>query len=215
VLIGGEEGSMTKEIQNEALLHLLRAEKACERYNQNTEIAFQWTDDPAEARWIAEAVEEYRNILIMGPLASGKTKLLNELLRMSLPEDRFRYIYRSENGVFNDYELHREFHSRVEYAINLIYEPFHMVKRGIPTDQPAFWEKPKFYVIDDIDHNDLITITSRVKRDLRLPMIATIQFFGERDLHFIDTYLKQNFDVFIILNRYKEVSHVLFSDSNK
>lgn len=202
---------MKKELQEGASINFMEVEP---RTAHNAQIALEWTGDPIKALWIAEAIESKKNILILGPVGSGKTKLINDLLLMSLPEENFRYIFRSPGEEFTEYDLHSEFHNRVEYSINMNFDKFHVLKKGISPKEQSYWMKPDFYVIDDLNRSDLISTTTRVKKSIELPMISTIQCSNEHDLQFIDMYLKHNFNVFIFLNRYKDVSHVMYLDNN-
>lgn len=182
-----------------------------ERYVQNLDIILKWTDDPVASQWIAEGIQQEMNILIFGRCGTGKTKLVNELLRMTDPRKKFRYVYRSSGDTFNDIEMHPEFHERIEYSINMEKVPFHNLKRGIPSEDRRFWIKPDFFVIDDVNPEDLSNIVSRIYEDIQLPMIATIEVNERDDIDYININLKRFFNIFIMLESFQNISNVLFN----
>ncbi|RRJ54835.1 hypothetical protein EHV15_35265 [Paenibacillus oralis] len=204
-----------KNIIEDAIAYDMKVNTHGERFVQNLQLAFKWTEDPAFAHWIAEAIGQEKNILVFGRCRSGKTKLVNELLGMIDPSKKFRYIYRSTGDSFHDYEMQTEFHDRIEYSINMEKMPFHILKRGIPSEDPRYWMKPEFFVIDDIHRSDLSNIVSRIKKDIQLPMIATFQSYNKDDLDYINMYLKSFFDLFIVVESYQNISHVLFKQGEE
>jgi energy-coupling factor transporter ATP-binding protein EcfA2 len=204
-----------KNIIEEAVAYAVKVNAHGDRFIQNLKLAFEWTGDPAFAHWIAEAIDQEKNILVIGRCGSGKTKLVSELLRMIDPSKKFRYIYRSIGDTFSDYEMPTEMHDRIEYSINMGKVPFHILKRDIPSEDPRYWMKPDFFVIDDIHRGDLSNIASRIKKDLQLPMIATFQSHNKDDLDYISIHLKRFFDIFIVVESYQNISHVLFNQGEE
>lgn len=170
----------------------------------------KWTTNGVFAECISEAVLQGKNILIIGTVGSGKAMLLNDLIQMNSQKKKFRYIYRSMDNEISSYALSSELQSCMEYSINLQKEPFHMIKRGLTSDNPLYWAKPDLFVVDDIPRQDLMTITHRLQEScIPAPVLATFMANKQDDLNFINVYVKKFFDLIIILQSYQDISHVL------
>lgn len=179
-----------------------------ERFTRNLQLAFNWTKNPMYAHSIVEAIKQEKSILILGGISSGKTKLVSNLIRMSDPNRTFRYLYRSKQNTLNDYEMPSELQNRIEQSINLLKESS---LNSAHSEKSDHWSKPNFYVIDDILLCDLPNIINQIKNDTDLPMIATCQASDRESLEFINMNISRFFDMFIVVESYQNISHVLAS----
>ncbi|MDT8718195.1 hypothetical protein IAI10_16130 [Clostridium sp. 19966] len=186
-----------------------------EEYINNISELMSWGIDIGMAQSIIERVRDKKNILIVGAVASGKTKLLNLLLNITDKNERFRYLYNSSGDKYNDYAMHVEHQNRIEYHINMVNEEYHRIKKEISQNSQKFWEKPDFYVIDDVYQDDLIKIVKQLKESYSKGTISTCFLRNKGDLQFIDMYLKNYFDIIIVVESYKKIEGIFSIPKNE
>ncbi|MGN7309443.1 hypothetical protein ACTHQ2_26210, partial [Bacillus subtilis] len=114
----------------------------------------QWNFESASVALIVEHIEEHKNILLTGPVGSGKTSLLKDLISLTNPELHFGYIYRNgANTTYNERHIHPWDVHRVAGAINVDFDQAASDELKIGSIQA-----PDFFVVDDVSAEfDLIT----------------------------------------------------------
>ncbi|MEK5400465.1 hypothetical protein [Paenibacillus sp. FSL K6-2859] len=98
----------------------------------------QWNLSLFEAEALLELVQDRKGILITGDIGSGKTKMLNELLRLQDLNIRFRYISRLP---LQNYDL----------------EPDNLERR-------VFSNNADFVVLDEADEDEMMSVIGNLNR---------------------------------------------------
>lgn len=178
------------------------------KYLDNIKELMSWGIDDVIVQSIIKGIKTKKNILIVGAVAKGKTKLLNLLLNITNKNEKFCYLYNSSGEKYNDYSMNVEHQSRIEYHINLINKDYHAIEEGILKSSQEFLEKSNFYVIDDIYQDDLVEIVKQLKKSFYKGTISTCFLRNIDDLEFIDVFLKSYFDIIILLEGYKKIKGV-------
>lgn len=186
-----------------------------EDYISNINELINWGIDLEMAQSIIDEVRDKKNILIVGPVGCGKTKFLNLLLNTTNKKEKFRYLYNSINDKYSDSAINIEHQSRIEYHINLVNKDYHIIKKEIPQNTQKFWEKPNFYVIDDVYQDDLIKIINHLRDAIMKGTLSTCFLRNRGDLNYIDMFLKNYFDIIIYIKSYKNIEGIFTTPKNE
>jgi len=186
-----------------------------EEYISNINELISWGIDIEMAQSIIDNVRDKKSILIVGPIACGKTKFLNLLLNITNKNEKFRYLYNSNTEKYNDSAMNIEHQNRIEYHINLVNKDYHIIKKEIPQNTQEFWEKPSFYVIDDVYQDDLIKIITNLKDAIMEGTLSTCFLRNRGDLNYIDIFLKSYFDIIIYIKSYKNIEGIFSTPKNQ
>ncbi|KGP77694.1 MULTISPECIES: ATP-binding protein [Paenibacillus] len=106
----------------------------------------QWNFESASLALIVEHIEEHKNILLTGPVGSGKTSLLKDLISLTDPEHHFGYLYRNGmNTTYNERNIHPWDVHRVAGAINVDFD--HAANDELKIGNV---KAPDFFIVDDV-----------------------------------------------------------------
>ncbi|QOY37615.1 hypothetical protein AWH56_008545 [Anaerobacillus isosaccharinicus] len=167
----------------------------------STKTLKEWGCDEFIAESVNSAIKEKKNILIVGDLASGKTKMMNELISLSNPNMKYQFFYNSrgnENLLEQGYIVEERNRSRLIDSVDTLSQPCNIN------------ESVDFVVIDDVFREELVTIIKQLHDNKKEGTIATAFLRSESDLELIAIHLKKHFDLMIYLNGYKNTQSITF-----
>jgi type IV secretory pathway ATPase VirB11/archaellum biosynthesis ATPase len=172
----------------------------------NVQPLVEWGISTETALQLLTAMREGKNILICGPVGSGKTKLLNELVSYISPERKFCYVHAHP---ITDYSVENRNADKMGSSIDL--QSFCEQRTPQASGENSLYVEPDYCVIDDLYRDQTKEVIARLELGEVKGTIATVYLRDNADdREFIITEIGMYFDVMIYVHRYKNIKTVSF-----
>lgn len=172
----------------------------------------EWGVDGSTAEIILDCILNNSNILITGPVGSGKTLLLKELISMKDPDSKFGYLYRhpSEIGLSN-YGIHPSDIHRVSGSVNMAttFRSNWGDQLMIASDSISL-HQTDFFVVDDVTRDDFSEITDFLSSIHMNGTLGTCFLRNEKDALYVFRQQQQYYDLMVYVQSYKHIENVRY-----
>lgn len=172
----------------------------------------EWGVDGSTAEIILDCILNNQNVLITGPVGSGKTLLLKELISMKDPDSKFGYLYRhpTEIGLSN-YGIYPSDIHRVSGSVNMETTlRSNWGKQLMIASDSISLHQTDFFVVDDVRRDDFSEITDFLSSINMNGTLGTCFLRNEKDASYVFRQQQQYYDLMVYVQGYKQIENVRY-----